>query len=126
MSVIHGKDIRIYNSGGTADLIAGAKSCSIKRQCKSIEVASADDGDNEYNLPGRKSWSIDMSHLITTNGVTLQEGSYYDLRVVIGSGVTWVGRALCTECDIQGATGNLATGSVKFQGKGPLTSGSSN
>lgn len=125
MSVIHGKDIRIYKSGGTADLIAGAKSCSIKRQCKAMEVASADDGDNEYNLPGRKSWSIDMSHLITTNGVTLQEGSYYDLRVVIGSGVTWVGRALCTECDIQGATGNLATGSIKLIGNGPLGPASS-
>ena len=124
MAPIHGKDIRIYNSGGTADLIAGAKSCSIKRQCKAIEVASANDGDNEYNLPGRKSWSIDMSHLITTNGVTLQEGSYYDLRVVIGS-VTWVGRALCTECDIQGATGNLATGSIKLVGHGPLGPASS-
>ena len=106
-------------------MIAGAKSCSIKRQCKAIEVASANDGDNEYNLPGRKSWSIDMSHLITTNGVTLQEGSYYDLRVVIGSGVTWVGRALCTECDIQGATGNLATGSIKLVGHGPLGPASS-
>ena len=125
MAPIHGKDIRIYNSGGTADLIAGAKSCTIKRQCKAIEVASANDGDNEYNLPGRKSWSIDMSHLITTNGVTLQEGSYYDLSVVIGSGVTWVGRALCTECDIQGATGNLATGSIKLVGNGPLGPASS-
>jgi predicted secreted protein len=125
MAPIHGKDIRIYNSGGTADLIAGAKSCTIKRQCNSIEIASANDGDNEYNLPGRKSWSIDMSHLITTNGVTLQEGSYYDLRVVIGSGVTLVGRALCTECDIQGATGNLATGSIKLVGHGPLGPASS-
>ena len=125
MSVIHGKDIRIYNIDGTADLIVGAKSCTIKRQCKAIEVASANDGDNEYNLPGRKSWSIDMSHLITTNGVTLQEGSYYDIRVVIGSGVTWVGRALCTECDIQGATGNLATGSIKLVGHGPLGPASS-
>ena len=124
MSVIHGKDIRIYNSGGTA-LIAGAKSCSIKRQCKAIETALANDGDNEYNLPGRKSWSIDMSHLITTNGVTLQEGSYYDLRVVIGSGVTWVGRALCTECDIQGTMNNLATGSIKLVGHGPLGPASS-
>jgi predicted secreted protein len=124
MAPIHGKDIRIYNSGGTADLIAGAKSCTIKRQCKAIEVASSNDGDNEYNLPGRKSWSIDMSHLITTNGVTLQEGNCYDLRVVIGS-VTWVGRALCTECDIQGATGNLATGSIKLVGYGPLGPASS-
>ena len=125
MSVIHGKDIRIYNIDGTADLIAGAKSCSIKRQCKAIEVASASDGENEYNIPGRKSWSIDLNHLITTDGVTLQDGSYYDISVVIGSGVTWVGQALCTECDTQGATGNLATGSIKLIGNGPLGPASS-
>ena len=124
MSVIHGKDIRIYNSGGTA-LIAGAKSCSIEKECESFEVASESDGDNTHVIPGRKSWSIDMSHLITTNGVTLQEGSYYDLSVVIGSGVTWEGRALCTECDIQGTMNNLATGSIKLIGNGPLGPASS-
>lgn len=124
MAPIHGKDIRIYNSGGTA-LIAGAKSCSIKRQCNAIEVASASDGENEYNIPGRKSWSIDLNHLITTDGVTLQEGSYYNIQVIIGSGVTWVGQALCTECDVQGAAGNLATGSIKLIGNGPLGPASS-
>lgn len=122
MRVIHGKDIKIYNGSGTA-LIAAAKSCTIRKQCKAIEVASADDGDNEYNIAGRKSWSIDLSHLITTNGVTLQEGAMYNIQVVIGSGltaVTWEGVALCTECDIQGATGNLGTGSIKLLGSGPL------
>ena len=90
-----------------------------------MEVASASDGENEYNIPGRKSWSIDLNHLITTDGVTLQEGSYYNIQVIIGSGVTWVGQALCTECDIQGATGNLATGSIKLIGNGPLGPASS-
>lgn len=123
MSVIHGKDIKIHSSG-TA-LIAAAKSCTIKRQCKAIEVASADDGDNEHNIAGRKSWSIDLSHLITTDGVTLQEGTTYSIQVVIGSGVTWVGQALCTECDIQGSVGNLATGSIKLIGNGPLGPASS-
>ena len=124
MSVIHGKDIRIYNSGGTA-LIAGAKSCSIEKECESFEVASESDGDNTHVIPGRKSWSIDINHLITTNGVTLDEGSYYNIQVVICSGVTWVGQALCKKCNIQGAMGNLATGSIKLIGHGPLGPASS-
>ena len=119
MSVIHGKDIRIYNSGGTA-LIAAAKSCAIHRQCQALPVASATDSDNENYLPGRKGWSIDLSHLITTDGVTLDEGTYYNIQVIIGSGTTWVGKALCTQCDIQGTQGNLGTGSIKLLGSGPL------
>lgn len=125
MSVIHGKDIKIYNSGGTAALIAAAKSCTIHRQCQALGVASSTDGQNEYYIAGRKSWSIDLSHLITTNGVTLNEGTMYNIRVLIGSGVTWVGTALCTQCDIQGTQGNLGTGSIKLLGSGPLAPPSS-
>ena len=125
MSVIHGRDIKIYNSGGTAALIAAAKSCTIHRQCQALPTASASDGDNEHYIAGRKSWSIDLSHLITTNGVTLNEGTMYNIRVLIGSVVTWVGTALCTQCDIQGTVGNLATGSIKLLGSGPLAPPSS-
>ena len=124
MSVIHGKNIKIYNSGGTA-LIAAAKSCTIHRQCQSLSVASASDSQNEHYIAGRKSWSIDLSHLITTDGVTLVEGTMYSIQVLIGSGVTWVGTALCTQCDIQGTVGNLATGSIKLLGSGPLAPPSS-
>ena len=124
MSVIHGRDIKIHNSGGTA-LIAAAKSCTIHRQCQALSTASASDGDNEHYIAGRKSWSIDLSHLITTDGVTLVEGTMYSIQVLIGSGVTWVGTALCTQCDIQGTVGNLATGSIKLLGSGPLAPPSS-
>ena len=119
MSVIHGRDIKIYNSGGTA-LIAAAKSCTIHRKCQELSVASASDSQNEHYIAGRKSWSIDLSHLITTDGVTLVEGTMYGIQVLIGSGVTWVGTALCTQCDIQGTQGNLGTGSIKLLGSGPL------
>ena len=119
MSVIHGRDIKIYNSGGTA-LIAAAKSCAIHRQCQALPVASATDSDNENYLPGRKGWSIDLSHLITTDGISLDEGTYYNIQVLIGSSTTWVGTALCTQCDIQGTQGNLGTGSIKLLGSGPL------
>jgi hypothetical protein len=124
MSVIHGRDIKIYNSGGTA-LIAAAKSCAIHRQCQALSVASATDSDNENYLPGRKGWSIDLSHLITTDGISLDEGTYYNIQVIIGSGTTWVGRALCVQCDIQGTVGNLGTGSIRLLGSGPLGPASS-
>ena len=124
MSVIHGRDINIYNSGGTA-LIAAAKSCTIHRQCQALSVASASDSQNEHYIAGRKGWSIDLAHLITTNGVTLNEGTMYNIRVLIGIGVTWVGTALCTQCDIQGTQGNLGTGSIKLLGSGPLAPPSS-
>jgi predicted secreted protein len=84
MSVIHGRDIKIYNSGGTA-LIAAAKSRTIHRQCQALPTASASDGDNEHYIAGRKGWSIDLAHLITTNGVTINEGTIYNIRVLIGS-----------------------------------------
>ena len=125
MSVIHGRDIKIYNSGGTAALIAAAKSCTIHRQCQALPTASASDGDNEHYIAGRKGWSIDLAHLITTDGVTLDEGTFYNIQVLIGSGTTWVGRALCTQCDIQGTQGNLGTGSIKLLGSGPLAPPSS-
>ncbi len=124
MSVIHGRDIKIYNSGGTA-LIAAAKSCAIHKQCQALPVASATDSDNENYLPGRKGWSIDLSHLITTDGISLDEGTYYNIQVIIGIGTTWVGRALCTQCDIQGTLGNLGTGSIRLLGSGPLGPASS-
>lgn len=124
MSVIHGRDIKIYNSGGTV-LIAAAKSCTIHRQCQELSVASASDSQNEHYIAGRKGWSIDLAHLITTDGVTLNEGAFYEIQVLIGSGVTWVGTALCTQCVIQGTQGNLGTGSIKLLGSGPLAPPSS-
>lgn len=125
MSVIHGRDIKIYNSGGTAALIAAAKSCTIHKQCQALQIASSTDGDHEHYIAGRKGWSIELAHLVTTDGVTLDEGTFYDIQVLIGSGVTWVGTALCTQCDIQGTQGNLGTGSVKLLGSGPLGPASS-
>jgi predicted secreted protein len=119
MSVIHGKDIKINNSSGTA-LIAAAKSCTIHRQCQALPTASSTDGDHEHYIAGRKGWSIDLSHLVTTDGVTLDEGTTYNIQVAISSGVTWVGTALCTQCEIQATQGNLATGSIRLLGSGPL------
>lgn len=119
MGIIHGKDIKILNSGGTA-LIACAKSCSIRRHADAIETASASDHTSKHYIGGRKEWSIDLQHFVSTDGVSLDEGTMYNIQVAIGSGVTWAGSALCTECRIDATMGNLSQGSIKLLGSGPL------
>ena len=119
MGIIHGKDIKILNSSSTA-LIACAKSCTIHRHADSEEVASANDQDHKHHIAGRKGWSIDLQYFVSTDGVTLEEGTMYNIQVAIGSGVTWAGQALCTDCDITGTQGNLSQGSIKLLGSGPL------
>jgi len=123
MGIIHGKDIKILNSGGTA-LIACAKSCTIHRHADAIETASATDGTSKHYIPGRKEWSIDLSHFVSTDGVTLEEGQAYSIQVAVGTAATWTGDVLCTDCQIDATVGNLSQGSIKLLGNGPLnTSG---
>ena len=124
MGIIHGKDIKILNSGGTA-LIARAKSCTINRRCESLEVASATDGTSKRYIAGRKEWSVDLAYFVSTDGVTLEEGGTYSIQVAIGSGVTWSGDVLCTDCQITASMGNLSQGSIKLLGNGPLNTSSS-
>lgn len=123
MGIIHGKDIKILNSSSTA-LIAAAKSCTIHRHADALEVASASDATSKHYIAGRKEWSVDLAHLISTSGVTLQEGQTYSIKVKVGNTATWTGTVLCVDCDIQAVNGNLSTGSIKLLGDGPLnTSG---
>ena len=119
MGIIHGKDIKILNSGGTA-LIACAKSCTIRRHSDAIETASESDATSKHYIAGRKEWSIDLQYFVSTDGVTLEEGTMYNIQVSIGSGVTWEGQALCTDCQIDATVGNLSQGSIKLLGSGTL------
>ena len=123
MGIIHGKDIKIMNSGGTA-LIACAKSCTIRRHADAIETASATDQTSKHYVAGRKEWSIDLQYFVSTGGVTLEEGQAYSIQVAVGASATWTGDVLCTDCEISATMGNLSQGSIKLLGNGPLnTSG---
>ena len=123
MGIIHGKDIKILNSGGTA-LIAAAKSCTIRRHSDAIETASASDQTSKHYIAGRKEWSIDLQYFVSTGGVTLEEGQTYSIQVAVGASATWTGDVLCTDCQIDATVGNLSQGSIKLLGNGPLnTSG---
>ena len=119
MSIIHGKDIRIFSGSGA--LIAGAKSCTIHKNADYIEVASATNSDSKHYIAGRKGWSIDLEHFVTSGSMTLQEGQTYNISVRVYNSQMWQGTALCTDCDIQASMGSLSRGSIKLLGTGPLS-----
>lgn len=120
MSIIHGRNVKIYNASGTA-LIAGAKSCTIHKQGDTYETASATDGKAKTFMPGRTSWTVSLNHLITTNdgGLPLV-GTQYVIKYMVGSTQVYSGTVICTDADITSTLGNLSQGSIKMQGSGPL------
>ena len=124
MAIVHGKDIKIYaGSSGSSPLIAAAKSCTISGKCDVIEISSETSSTDRDYIPGRTDWELSMNHLVTSGAPfegLLKVRGIYTLRVVVGGSVL-TGRAICQQADLQGAVGALATGSVKFQGKGPLS-----
>ena len=87
-----------------------------------IEKASTTQGSVKEFTTGRYEWEVSINHLVVSTAPLegiLMVGNTYGLEINIG-GVTKTGNAICTQADIQGATGNLATGSVKFKGTGLL------
>lgn len=120
MSVILGKELKIYN--GSNALISGAKSCVINKQADSIEVASASNATAKTYIAGRYGWSVSISHLITTNqGGIPMVGQTYTITYKVGSTSVYSGTAICVEAEISGTVGNIAQGSIKLLGTGPLS-----
>lgn len=124
MGIVHGRNIKIYSgaSGSTA-LIAAAKSCTISRKCKMIEISSETSSTDTDYIAGRTDWEVSLNHLVTSGAPfegLLKVRGIYTLRISVGGSVL-TGRAICQQADLQGAVGSLATGSVKFKGSGPLT-----
>jgi len=60
--ILHGENL-IIKIDGTA--IAAAKSCAVQIDCEQTKVSSPTDGEWEHYKPGRKSWSVTTSHLVT-------------------------------------------------------------
>lgn len=127
MSVILGKNLRIF-SGNNA-IIAAAKSCTIHEQGDQIETAGASSGTAKTYTPGRTSWSIDVNHLMTSDAPTgklLAVNSVVSIKVMNASSQLLTGTAIITEATIVATNGNLATGSFRLLGTGPLTTPPSN
>ena len=119
-----GKDVQIYaGSSGTSPLIAMAKTCTISKKCGLIEKASATNATSKEFIADREEWEISLGHLVSSSapfeGLLKVRGTY-GISVVIGT-TRKTGTAICTQADITGSVGSLATGSIKFKGTGPLT-----
>ena len=124
MSVVLGKNLQIYaGSSGTSPLIAMAKTCTISKKCGLIEKASATNATSKEFIADREEWEISLGHLVSSSapfeGLLKVRGTY-GISVVIGT-TRKTGTAICTQADITGSVGSLATGSIKFKGTGPLT-----
>jgi hypothetical protein len=88
-----------------------------------IEISSETSSTDTDCIPGRSDWEVSLNHLVTSGAPfegLLKVRGIYTLRISVGGSVL-TGRAICQQADLQGAVGALATGSVKFQGKGPLS-----
>ena len=124
MAVIKGREVYIYSgTSGTTPIIAGAKSCTVSRKCDIMEKASASNQTSKEFLAGREEWEVSLNHLVTSGAPfegLLKVGQTYTLRIVIGS-TAKTGTAICTQADIGGTVGNLATGSIRFKGTGHLS-----
>lgn len=127
--VIHGKDI-IIMANGTA--IAGAKSCEIQVQTDTIETSSPTSGKARTFIPGRYTWEVKTGHLLVSgNGNTPVKT--FIMHAIVNNMVTLVikdndytndtltGTAICTTANISAIKGNLAQGSLAWQGSGELT-----
>ncbi len=121
MAIIHGKNVKIYNSSGTV-LSADAKSCIITKTGDTEEVASTSSGTAREFIPGRTTWSVDLTHLVTTNqgGIPLV-GTSYTIRYMVGSTRVYTGTVICTEASITSTKGGLSQGSIKMKGSGELS-----
>ena len=119
-----GKNIQIYaGSSGTSPLIAMAKTCTISKKCGIIEKASATNATSKEFIADREEWEISLGHLVSSGAPfegLLKVRGKYTLSVVIGT-TRKTGTAICTQAELSGAVGSLATGSIKFKGTGPLT-----
>ena len=119
-----GKDVQIYaGSSGTSPLIAMAKTCTISKKCGLIEKASATNATSKEFIADREEWEISLGHLVSSSapfeGLLKVRGTY-GISVVIGT-TRKTGTVICTQAEITGSVGSLATGSIKFKGTGPLT-----
>ena len=119
--------------GSTA--IAAVKSNDLQVGGDTIEKSSATDSEWTHVVPGRKSWSINVSYLLLDSSVlgisggtgvrdVLQVNNSFTLHIKKrgannSAGVT--GTAVLTMCRISAIQGNLATGTFTFTGDGPLT-----
>lgn len=122
--MIKGHDLMIFE-GVPAKAIAAAKSCSITTRADVVESSSPASGTARTFVPGRTSWEVTVSTLVLSiAGIILRRGQTYTLSWKERKEtfyVAYMGTAICTEAQLVGSEGNLAQGSLRFQGTGEIT-----
>lgn len=132
--ILQGKNLIVKANG---EVIAAAKSCTLNIDCEIIKVSSPTDGQWEHIIAGMKSWSVSTTHLLKMermidrplHGYLDPIGQSFTLQLELNDITiegfpvteTLTGSAICKNCQITATNGNLAQGSFKFQGNGPLT-----
>ena len=112
-------------SGTTFTPIAATKSNEMQTDCETIEISSPSVGDWRTYMAGRKSWSVQVSFLVTAASnirQLLNVGTSYTIVMRDRTNTSSVsGSAIMTTCKISATRGNLVTGSFVFKGTGALT-----
>ena len=125
---MRGQDILvILSQGGVALASTCVKSQDIETSCPTIEKASSTQQDWVEKVAGRKSWSISINYLVMRAAQVrdlLYTGQTFTVTVRDRdntSGGSVSGTAIMTNVHGISSFGNLATGSMKLEGSGPLT-----
>ena len=110
--------------GVPATAIAAAKSCTITTRADVMESSSPASGTARTFVPGRTSWEVLVSTLVLSiSDIVLRRGNTYTLSWKERKDtfyVAYMGTAICTEAQLVGSEGNLAQGSLRFQGTGEI------
>ena len=122
---MNGNNIIIGTMNGTTFTpIAATKSNEMQTDCETIEISSPSVGDWRTYMAGRKSWSVQVSFLVTTSSnirQLLSVGTSYTIVMRDRTNTSSVtGTAIMTTCKISATRGNLVTGSFVFKGTGAL------
>lgn len=116
--MIYGGELRVLEDSSA--VVALSKSCTIKYQCKVIEVSPPNGGTAEEYVPGRTGWTVEVSGLMSAISNLMLLRQTYALEIYDGSNSVY-GSAICTSVQQVGTIGNLAQQSCVFQGTGPLS-----
>lgn len=91
--ILHGKNIVILNSTGTA-VVAAAKSCEINISADTAEVSSTTSGAWHHYKKMRKAWNVLISHLLLSlahNAAMVGESLIIKLSVKTDAGKAFAG-----------------------------------
>ena len=119
---MNGNNILVL-TGGT--VIAGTKTNEVQTECETTEISSPSVGDWRSYMAGRKSWSIQVSFLLSAASnirQLLNVGTTYTLVIRDRNNTSSVtGTAILNTCKITATRGNLVQGSFSFLGTGALS-----